>query len=60
MQCSGALPCEYGHSHTDDLENIMESEVPKKGVLGMVLPLSAFQINLWVDRSLTFGVHSWM
>lgn len=36
------------------------SEVLKEGVLGVLLSLSTFQRNLWVDRSLTFGIHRWM
>lgn len=38
----------------------MQSEMLKEGVLGVLLLLSAFQINLQVDRSLASGVHRWM
>lgn len=38
----------------------MQSEVLKEGVLGVLLLLSAFQINRQVDRSLASGVHRWM
>lgn len=38
----------------------MQSAVLKEGALGVLLPLSTFQINLRVDRSLAFAIHRWM
>lgn len=38
----------------------MQSEVLKEGVLGVLLLLSTFQINLQVGRSLASGAHRWM
>lgn len=53
-QCCGTLSCEYSNSHTDDLDNITQSEVKKglkKGLWGCCcLCIGGQKTNFWSSQ----------